>query len=255
MPVIDFTIDQNSVDWMKIHSSIPTASRFSDIITPKRMEMSATRKRYACEIIAARLLNWQPVSLDKIEHIEAGKRNEPIAVAQLELIRDVETRRVGIIRTNDLRFGASPDRVVMKGDAVEITVECKCPTIVTQLNYLLREDLAAMKPPSPDVEVYKCQRQGQLFIAEADEAIFYSYNERMPAVYERTHRDEPFIRKLKDALEQFSDELEALDAKARSLGLYQAFEEMKPPIEAEHPGAWEGSDAVEQILTSGQFGG
>lgn len=255
MPKIDFDVDQNSVDWMKIHSTIPTASRFSDILTPKKMEMSASRKKYICEIIAARLLNWQPTSLDKIEHIEAGRRNEPIAVAQLELIREVETRKVGIIRTNDLRFGASPDRVVMKGDAVEITVEVKCPQVVTQMQYLLRDELALMKPVSSDIEVYKCQRQGQLLIAEADEAIFYSYNERMPPVYERTHRDEPFLKKLQDALEQFSDELDLMDQKARSLGLYQAYAEMKAPIDVERGGAWEGDNAVEQILTSGNWGG
>lgn len=233
MPKIEWDIDQGSIDWHKLHSTIPTASRFSDILTPKTLKMSASRKRYACEIIAARLMNWQPQSLDQIEHIEAGKRNEPFAVAQLELIREVETRRVGFIRTNDLRFGASPDRVVGRVDQIDITIEVKSPTIPVQMSYLLAEKLAELEPASTQIEEYRCQRQGQLLIAEADEAIFYSYNERMPPVYVRDHRDESFLKRLSDALEQFSDELCALEERARSLGAYQAFAEILPPAEAE----------------------
>lgn len=248
MPRIDWTIDQGSVDWYKLRATVPTASRFSDIITPKTMKMSASRKRYACEIIAARLMRWQADSLEKIEHIAAGKRNEPIAIAQLELIREVECKRVGFVRTNDGRFGASPDRVVMDGDAIQITVEAKCPTIPVQMEYLLEAELAKMDPPSPSVEVYRCQRQGQLFVAEADEAIFYSYNERMPAVYTRDHRDEPFIKKLSGALEQFSDELCLLEERARSLGAYQAFAEILPPGDIEVP-----SDADMQAAIDGNY--
>jgi hypothetical protein len=233
MPKIEWDIDQGSLDWYKLRATVPTASRFSDIITPKQMKMSASRKKYACQIIAARLLNWQADSLEKIEHIAAGKENEPLAVAQLELIREIETRKVGFVRTNDLRFGASPDRVMMNGDLIQISIECKCPTIPVQFEYLLAAELAAMEPQSSDAEVYKCQRQGQLFVCEADEAIFYSYNERMPAVYVRDHRDEAFIKKLTAALEQFSDELDALEERALSLGAYQAFAEILPPAEVE----------------------
>ncbi len=234
MPKLYFNMQQNSVEWFKAHSTIPTASRFSDILTPKKMEMSAARKKYACQIIAARLLNWQPVSLDKIEHIEHGRQNEPFAVAQLELIRGVDTKKVGFITTNDGRFGASPDRVVMSGDSVAITVECKCPSPPVQMEYLMAEELAGMAPKTDVVVEYRCQRQGQLFIAEADEAIFYSYHPQMPACYTRDNRDEPFIRKLAGALERFSDELEALMERAKLLGAYQALEEMRTPAEAEH---------------------
>jgi hypothetical protein len=51
-----------------------------------------------------------------------------------------------------------------------------------------------------------------------------------------TGRDEVMIKKLSDALEQFSDELEALTEKARSLGMFQAFAEIVTPAEAELSG-------------------
>lgn len=233
MPKLYWDIEQGSVQWHKLHTTVPTASRFSDIITPTKMEMSASRKKYACQIVAARLLNWQPESLDKIKHIEDGRRNEPFAVAQLELIRGVETKKIGFITTDDGKLGASPDRVVMSGDSVGITVECKCPTIPVQFEYLLAQRLAEMKPASKETEVYRCQRQGQLLIGEAEEAIFYSYNERMPACYVRSYRDDEFIKKLHRALRQFDEELEELTELARSLGSYEAFAEMVTPFDAE----------------------
>lgn len=226
MARFDWSVVQGSPEWFRMHCTIPTASEFDKILTPKKCELAAARFKYACRIVAARVMNWQPDSLDKVEHILAGKENEPLAAAQLALLEDIELRTIGFVRTNDGRFGASPDRVAGVSaamDRVDATVELKCPTIPTQIEYLLLGH----------AEAYRCQVQGQLYVAEADKAIFYSYNPRMPAYHVETGRDEPFIRKLADALEQFSDELEALTEKAKSLGVYQAFETIAPPVEAE----------------------
>lgn len=232
MPKLYWDVAQGSAEWSKLRTIIPTASRFDDVMTPKKMDMSASRKKYACQIVAARMLNWQPDSLPKIQHIEDGKSKEPFAVAQLEEIREVETKKLGFVTTDNGRFGASPDRVVMVGDAIGITVECKCPTIPEQFEYLLAEKLATMAPVSEAATPYKCQRQGQLLIAEAEEAIFYSYNDRMPACYVRSYRDEPFIKRLTAALEQFHEELEALTELAKRLGSYREFAQMVTPAEA-----------------------
>ena len=224
MPVFEWAIQQGSADWFKLRAGIPTASEFDKIITPKRGELAEARHKYACRLIAERLMNWQAESLDSIEHIEAGKANEPLAVAQFELVNEVETRAVGFVRTNDLRFGASPDRVMGVApdlSRVECVVEIKCPTVPRQFEYnLLGHDAA-----------YRCQVMGQLYVAEADKALFYSYHPRMPPYAVETGRDEAFIAKLRDALEQFSDELEALTAKARALGIYQPFELLLTPTD------------------------
>jgi hypothetical protein len=221
MPIIDWT-PQGSLGWYHKRAGIPTASQFDQVMAPKQEKMSEARHKYACRLIAARLLNWQEDTLDKIDHIQAGKDNEPIAVARLELIHDIATQPVGFITTTDGRFGASPDRVVMSGERVQNTIEVKCPTIPKQFEYLLLGHEAA----------YRCQVQGQLWIAEADKAIFLSYNSRTPDYMVETGRDEPFIKKLSDALEQFSDELEALMEKAKRLGIYQAFQELAAPVDA-----------------------
>lgn len=226
MPVFDWELQQGTAAWFKARAGIPTASEFHHIITPKKLELSAARHKYACRLIAERLLNWQAETLDTIKHIEDGRSNEPVAVAQLEFIQEIKTETIGFVRTDDLRFGASPDRVAgVNSDrtAVNTVIEVKSPTVPKQLEYLLLGD----------DDAYRCQRQGQLFVAQADKAIFYSHNPRMPEYLVETGRDEPFIRKLSAALEQFSDELEEMLERAKSLGLYQAFAEMVTPLDAE----------------------
>lgn len=203
---------QGSAAWHRFRASIPTSSEFDQILTPKTQKLSESRHKYACRIIAGRLMDWRAPSLENIEHILAGRVNEPIAIQQLEVANDFETQPIGIITTNCGRFGASPDRVVMAGGGrIGITVEAKCPTIPKQFEYLLLGH----------DDAYRCQVQGQLFVAEADKAIFYSFHPEMPACMVETGRDEPFIKKLGDALEQFSDELEAMLLRARESGFFE----------------------------------
>jgi hypothetical protein len=212
---------QGSGDWYSIRSKIPTASEFHLILTPKTQKISESRHKYACRIIAGRLLNWQADSLDKIEHISAGKELEPFAVAQLEVLEGFKTRPIGFVTTDDGRFGASPDRVVMSGNRIGITTEIKCPTIPVQFERLLFGHGAD----------YACQIYGQLYVTEADKAVFYSYNPRMPAYQSEIGRDEAFIKNLAAALEQFDDELCELEERARAAGAYQAFAGILPPAD------------------------
>lgn len=230
-----FDLDQGSADWYAMRARIPTASEFHHILTPKTQKLSESRHKYAARIICARLLNWQADSMDKVDHIRDGKELEPLAVGQMELIYDIETRPIGFVTTDDGRFGASPDRVVMSGDAIGITAEVKVPTIPIQMERLLFGHGSD----------YVCQVQGQLRVADADKAIFFSFNPRMPQYRVETGRDEGFIKKLNDALEQFDDELCELERRARSLGLYQAFEKILPPVDIAAPTDADVQDALD----------
>lgn len=227
MPQIDWTVQQGSLQWYALRSGIPTASEFSNIITAKKMLLSESRKAYQCRLIAERMLNWQADSLDRIQHIQDGKTNEPFAAAQLEMIYEFETTPVGFIRTDDGRFGASPDRVTgINADrtAIDTVIEIKAPSIPKQFEYLLLGH----------DDAYRAQVQGQLFVAEADKAIFYAYSPHTPAYKIETGRDEVFLGMLKNALDRFSDELEEMTLRAKQLGVFQAFPKLLTPAEAEY---------------------
>jgi hypothetical protein len=230
MPVFHWNLLQGSPEWYRIRSRIPTSSEFDQVITPEQGKPAKARFKYACRILAGRLLNWQADSLERVENIARGRTNEPLAVAALEEIFEVDTRPVGLITSDDGRFGASPDRVAdvsREGDSVGIVVEAKCPTIPIQMERLLFSD-------DPKVAgAYKCQRQGHLLVAEADKALFVSFHPQMPLFEVETGRDEAFLALMSDCLERFSDELDELEEKARKLGLYQAFSDIRTPFDAE----------------------
>lgn len=225
MPKFHWDVQQGSADWYRLRSGKPTASNFASVITPKTMKPAEARKKYGARLMAERLLKWQADSLEKIDAIANGKASEPIAVAKMEMVYDVETKPVGYVETNDKRFGASPDRVGgISGDSVSVVTEVKSPTIPVQMERLI----------FGDNDAYRCQRQGQLWVAEADKAIFFSYNSRTPDYMVEDGRDEKFIAALADCLERFDDELSEWEARLRSLGAFQEFAEVVTPIEAAH---------------------
>jgi YqaJ-like viral recombinase domain len=216
-------LQQGSGDWFAARLGIPTASNFDSIITPKTMKLSEARKKYACRLIAERLMNRPTESVEGQQWMERGKELEPLAVQQYEFVHEVTTSPVGFVTDNLGTMGASPDRVVFDGDRIARTLEIKCPSLPVHLEYL-------MYGPG---DAYRCQIQGQLWICEADKGSFYSYFERGPAVLLETARDEVFIKAMTEHMETFQMELIRLHERALELGIWQAFAEVVTPIEAE----------------------
>lgn len=215
-------VEQGTPEWSALRSGIPTASCFAQVMTPKQMKLSEARHKYACRLVAERLLKWQADSLDNIEQIANGKAREPDAIRQLEFVHDIKTRRIGFATPDHGRWGVSPDRMI---EGTSTPIEVKCPTDPVHLQYLLLGF----------DDAYKCQVQGQISTVESDTSLFYSYNPRMPECLVRTDRDQPFITKLEACLDQFCDELDALTEHAKSLGIFQAYEWAKTPDEYHNP--------------------
>src|SRR6478609_9609842 len=70
-------VAQRSPEWHALRLGKPTASEFHKIITPKTGKLSAQARKFACRLIAERLLNEPLDLLDGIEAIERGKAMEP----------------------------------------------------------------------------------------------------------------------------------------------------------------------------------
>ena len=78
MNVID--CEQGSREWVEARLGIPTASQFSRLLTPKRMQVSASRHRYRAELLAE-WITGEPVDEFETEWTRAdgGKAMEPLA--------------------------------------------------------------------------------------------------------------------------------------------------------------------------------
>ncbi len=186
--------------WMRARLGLPTASEFAKIVgndgklrrnRSDKSEVSKEVITYLCRLIGEQILNRSAEDLSGLEWIEHGKSLEPDAVRAYEIAEDCETIPVGFVVTDDGEIGASPDRLVGDDGVLEI----KCPKFTTHIKYRLYGF----------GEEYKAQVQGQLFVTERDWGERLSYSPEMPRRLDRAYRDEPFIRNLAAALDEFLD--------------------------------------------------
>ena len=182
--------DQYSARWWEVRRGVPTASEFSNIITPARGEFSKSAVTYACKLIADRYDgNYGPQSEFATAAMRTGTVMEPEARRFYEFNRDCEVEQVGFVLTDDGRFGCSPDSLV--GD--DGVLELKSPKAETHVRYILDGKL-------PDE--YKPQCHGLLIVTGRQWCDFMSYVPGFPKFLIRVEPD-VFTDKLRDGLEKF----------------------------------------------------
>ena len=208
-------IEQRSEEWLKKRLGRPTASQFHRIIQPGRAIKSASYEGYMSELIAERIFG-RSMEKDISERtaVRWGVEHEDEAAEALQ-------ERIGPLvpggwMTDDAlgwdgkpgRYGCSPDRLLVKGNSMEL-VEIKCPYEIPKhvCNLLFG--------PGND---YRAQVQGQLLISGYSHVHFWSYHPDCPPAYYRTEVDEPFQRALGNLLERFCAELEENYQRALKMG-------------------------------------
>lgn len=203
-----YNVAQGSREWYGLRMGRPTASNFHRIITPKG-EPSKQAVAYMYRLIAERLLNETlDDDLGFVQYVRDGKEREPQAVATFEFTNELRLEPGGFITSDDGRIGASPDRC-LKG--MREGVEVKCPAPQTQIRYLL-------DGPGDD---YRAQVQGHLLVADMFQAVhFYAWHPQMPSYHKITLPDRNYQVALRAALSAFCDTLDAMTARAKSLGAY-----------------------------------
>ncbi len=205
MQIID--CEQNSEEWLKARMGIPTASEFSTVMAKGRSGGdSKTRQTYLFKL-AGEVITGQPMESFTSVHTDRGHAMEGEARSAYELITDVDCQRVGFIRSG--RKGASPDSLV--GDAGLVEIKTKLPHLVIEA--LLRGEF----PPE-----HKAQCQGQLWVSEREWIDIAVYWPGMPLFVTRAVRDEPYIRELSGAVDQFNAELDMIVDRVRAYGRREA---------------------------------
>ena len=59
-----------------------------------------------------------------------------------------------------------------------------------------------------------------MLVWDVDLVDMFAYRPRLPSVHHRVPRDEPFIAKMRDALNQFFDQKDAAEERLRSTGFF-----------------------------------
>ncbi|HUU89891.1 MAG TPA: YqaJ viral recombinase family protein [Phycisphaerae bacterium] len=193
------TVDakQGSDEWLQARAGIPTASEWSNIITPagkvRRGEMVET---YLAKKLAERWYGGPLPSTYGGGALEQGSLLESRAIGHYALRENIDILPGKFITTDDGRVGCSPDGMLADGTGIE----CKCPAIHTQVKRLLDGELPGE---------YVAQVQGCMFVTGAKSWTFLSFCTVLPNLVLTVLRDDAYQESLQDALKSFLARLDA----------------------------------------------
>jgi len=199
--VIVHDMEQGTPEWFAVRRGLPTASMFGTILAKgKGGGESLTRRTYLYKL-AGEIITDEPMDSFSNHHMERGHSMEDEARLYYAFFTNTEVDQVGFI-TNGPK-GCSPDSLIGLNGMLEIK---------TKLPHLMIGVLESGEFPSD----HRAQCQGQLWVAEREWVDLICYWPKMPPFIKRAYRDEEYIKRLSDAVDQFNDELAALVAKYRS---------------------------------------
>lgn len=181
------TMPQGSAEWALARLGIPTASQADKLLTPKKLEPSASAKKYMLTLLAEWLVGY-PMENAGNGFTDRGTDMEAEARCAYELMQDVEVRQVGFLLRDDGKFGGSPDGLV--GD--EGGVEIKCPALTTMIGYHLN--------PATFADEYRGQCQALMYVSGRAWWDQFAYNPQLPAILHRHERDERYMAALDVAI-------------------------------------------------------
>ena len=185
---------QGSEAWRKLRLGIPTASRFSDILTSKGKE-SKSRGAYLKELARERITGMVANTFES-SAMKRGKIMEPESRLHFENVYGVEVEQVAFVYQDERRrVGCSPDGLI--GDMEGFETKDGDP-------YLQRERLKTNKFMMEHFQ----QVQGSLYICDREVWHFRSYCRGMRPLDIEVHRDEKWIKELRFALEIFCEDLD-----------------------------------------------
>lgn len=203
--MIILDVEQGSPEWHQARCGVVTASNFSKVLAKGRgKEPSKVRATYMHELANEILTGCADTEGFSNAWMERGKEIEAEGRDFYRFSTGNDVQQVGFIFLDESRrVGCSPDSLVGDDGGLEL----KSPKLTTHLAYILDGN----KTPSE----YVAQVQGCMYVAKRDWWDFESFH---PAAYRPGHivreeKDEAYQDKLKSALAEFIEELDALVAR------------------------------------------
>ena len=197
-----YDVIQKSPKWIQLRLGIPTSSHFHEILTPTRLTMSATAKKYACALISERLIG-EPHDAASSKFMQRGSEMEAEAINWYEMRRKIDTQPIGFITDDTHTVGCSPDRLIGDNGGLEI----KCCSASVHIENMF--DMGVK---------FRLQVQGCLWITGREwwDVVSYHPHPNVDSVIERVQRDEDCIAKIATAIDQFNDMLQEKFEKVKS---------------------------------------
>jgi len=191
--------EQRSPEWYEAHK-MPTASRFSEIVTPTgKLSKSATK--YAYELAGMALGNF-PEKYTSPD-MQRGIDLEPEARVLYQMITGNKVYEVGFI--HNTVCGCSPDGLIRGrfSEAYDLPkykkgLEIKSPKDVNHIETLDKNEMPSEHTP---------QVQGSMLVTGFKEWDFMSYHPDYKPLIVTIKRDNDYINKLRDAITTFNDNL------------------------------------------------
>lgn len=193
-----FNIEQGTDEWHKARRGVITGSRFKDIVTPAKGDLSSSSKKYMYELVAERM--GATIENFSNEYMQRGTELEADARSAYEFIKDATVDEVGFCLEGII--GVSPDGLINDDGGLEI----KCPKETTHISYLDDGGLPL---------IYKPQVQGSLWITGREWWDFMSYHPQLPPLIIRVYRDEDYIKNMEKVITKFAEDMLELEQKLR----------------------------------------
>ncbi len=191
-------MEQGSQEWLDIRKGKVTASRVADIIAKTKTAYSASRAKYAGDLVIERLTGGSPERYTNAA-MAWGTEVEPQARAAYEFNRAETVEQIAFVPHPTIGdSGASPDGLVGKNGLLEI----KCPETHTHIETLLGGSVPGK---------YVTQMMWQMACTGRKWCDFVSYDPRMPESMrffcQRVHRDDAMIAELEREVISFLNEV------------------------------------------------
>tara|TARA_R110000822_G_scaffold113041_1_gene244113 strand:- start:2197 stop:2850 length:654 start_codon:yes stop_codon:yes gene_type:complete len=160
-------VKQRTEEWYALRLGLPTASEFSNILTPKTLKLSKSINTLSTAL-AADIFTGKT---DEEEwegnyHTQRGQRLEPDAITRYEFAKNCTVDLVGFVTNDEGTYGCSPDGLVGTDGGIEI----KCLKAENHIKAIIYFEENQKMPPE-----YMPQVQGQLMITGRKwwDSIFY----------------------------------------------------------------------------------
>lgn len=197
--------EQNSQEWYEARIGVITASNFSKIITPKKLQVSTQSEELAICLAGEIVTGISAEDFQGNYHTDRGQELEPEAVELYEMTTGRTAVKVGFITNDAGTIGASPDRLIGEDGGLEI----KCPSMKQHLRYLFGlDDLTQEHRP---------QVQGNILVAERKWWDVMSYHPDLPPVIKTVNPDEEYLNALEPALEEVAQKVQNYVSQIRGM--------------------------------------